>query len=111
MVECLGSFFILLLINYITYLAILMMPCGLCVDLKSHIEERKLNTINDNIEGIVMPIVFYSMQQFSNIVYQQKFVYLYLLVTLLWVGVLVYPLVIALTIYRRRKDEATKFHD
>lgn len=66
----------LLLFNYITYLVVSMMSCGLCVYFKTHLEQRKLNTLNDSVESIVMPVVFCSLQQLTNVVYQPKHVYL-----------------------------------
>lgn len=103
-VECIGSFLALMLLNLICFGIIAVIPVKLFQSYRKHLWDRKLNTLNDSLETMVMPVIFFGVQQLSAVLYQGKYVYIYLLLVLMWAFMIAYPFVVAAFIHRHRND-------
>lgn len=110
MVECLGSFAAILVLNLIVFGITAAIPCKVPQNYRKHLWDRKLNTLNDNLEGIIMPVSFYSIQQLTYVLYEPQYTFIYVFLTILWVFVIVYPFLLVVYIYHNRHDEELAFN-
>jgi hypothetical protein len=102
-----------LFINLALYFIFSIIPCKLINKLATKIKVRKLITLHDNIEQLSLPIIFFSIAQFSNIIIIPELIWVYGLTFLVAFIPLFTPFFMVIYIYSNRhlKNEIPIFED
>jgi len=92
-----------LFINLALYFIFSIIPCKLINKLATKIKVRKLITLHDNIEQLSLPIIFFSIAQFSNIIIIPELIWVYGLTFLVAFIPLFTPFFMVIYIYSNRQ--------
>lgn len=104
-VQALGSILVIAVLNAIVYGVARGTPWEFGRAVEKHYSLRWLNILNDCVEAMTLPIIFYSSQQFMFLGYEPTPpLYNVLILFLLYVYVLMHPLFVCLYVQQHHKN-------
>ena len=103
MVPILISVAIIIFANLFVFFSIRFIPIKLFWRFSEKLRIRKLITLSDLMETVVLPVTVFSQFQFTRMLYQGSYVGVYLLMFSINLFVLVLPFIIIFVVFKYRR--------
>ena len=94
----------ILLLNYLIYLVFSLVPLDKTHKIAHNLKRRKLITIHDVLEQLILPITLFGVSQLGYILYNLKLYWVYFLAFIFVLGFIASPLIFSVWAYLHRKD-------
>jgi hypothetical protein len=94
---------IIMLVNVFVFFSIRFIPVKLFWIFSEKLRIRKLITLSDLMETIVLPVIVFTQFQFTRMLYKAEYVWVYLLMFSVNFYVLSLPFIITFVVYKYRR--------
>jgi hypothetical protein len=102
-VQAIGSILVIAVLNGMVYGLARVVPWGFGKTLQKHYQLRWLNILNDSVEAMILPVIFFSGHQMPYLTANTD-IYNSLIMFLLYAYLLAHPFLTCLYVHEHHKD-------